>query len=295
MKNQRKQILLGMLLIGVLALAGCGSAAEPLKEAVPEDSLAIDEVMWKANGALKNTDSYRAEFSAKVEMAEGEPTVTEGRISFVEEPLYMQVDSETSFGDMKQESVVYLEENGEKVDFYMSYNGQWTEMTMEKEDAVKNMQIYHTLDNMITLLTMAQDWQMEKENGNILEVSAVIPENRIYGIEAETRFFQLAGLSGLSEDYFYSMGDVPVRFTVDQKKQEMISYEIDLTKALEAVTNNVLLELNGGTMAEGMTIESYIISSQFTQLGDVEAEEIPAEAKDSAINYEEEFSLMAGE
>ncbi len=294
MKKQRKQILLGLLLIGLLALAGCGGEA-PAEEAVQEESLAVDEVMWKANGVLKNTDNFAADFRAEVKMAEGEETITEGTVSFVEEPLFMQVNTQISIGDIAQESVTYLDENGEKVDLYMNYNGQWTEMTMDEEDAIKNMQIYHTLDNMITMLTIAQDWAVEKENGDIWEVSAIIPENRVYGVEKDTRFFQLAGLSGLSEDYFYETGDVPVRFTVDSEEQKMLSYEIDLTKALESVTNNVLLELNGGVMEEGIKVDAYILSSSFTGLGDVEAGEVPAEARNSAINYEEEYSLMAGE
>lgn len=296
MKKQRKRRLLGLLLIGLLALAGCGGA-EPVEEAVQEESesLAVDEVMWKANGVLKNTDNFAANFRADVKMAEGEETITEGTVTFVEEPLFMQVDTKISIGDIVQESVTYLDENEEKVNLYMHYNDQWTEMTMDEDDAISNMQIYHTLDNMITLLTVAQGWTLEEDNDGVLEVSAVIPENRFYGVERDTRFFQLAGLSGLSEDYFYETGDVPVCFTVDSEEEKMISYEIDLTKALEAVTNNVLLELNGGVMEEGIKVDSYILSSSFTGLGDVEAGKVPAEAENSAINYEEEYSLMAEE
>lgn len=226
-------------------------------------------------------------------MAEGEETLTEAEVRFAAEPLFMQVDAKTKIGEALQETQTYLTEQGEQADYYMNYNDQWTEMTMEKESALKNMQIYHALENAITLLTFAQDWQIAEQKGDLAQVSAVIPEKRFYEVEAAAKFFQLAGMSGLSEEYFYGMGDTEVRFAVDLKEEELLSYEIELTKALDAVTNNVLLELNGGAMAEGVSVEYYTISAEFEQLGNVKPGEIPAEARSSAINYEEEFYLMA--
>lgn len=289
MKKQRKQ-LLGLCLGMILALAGCAGTA-PTEKAQEEKPL--DEIMWQANGLPKNTDSYTADFRAAVKMADAEETVTEGEISFVAEPLFMQVDAKTYIGEVLQETQTYLTENEGQVDYYMHFNDQWTEMTMEKADAIKNMQIYHSLENAITLLSAAQDWKIEAQDGDIAKVSAVIPEAHFYEAEEACRLFQLAGMSGLTEEYFYDMGDTQVLFTVDMKKQELLAYEIDLTKALDAVTNHVLLELNGGEMEEGVQVEYYTISSTFGQLGDVEAEEMPAEVRSSAVNYEEEIYLMA--
>ena len=84
---------------------------------------------------------------------------------------------------------------------------------------------------------------------------------------------------------------MPVTVILDGKTGEPLSYEVDLAKALETVTNQVLLELSGGK-ASSMEITTYKITSRLTQLGGVEAGEIPAEAKDTAINYEREISLL---
>lgn len=288
----RKQImrLLWLCICLLPALAGCGNA-EPAEQA--QEEVPLNEIMWQANGLLKNTDSYTADFRAAVKMEGAEEAVTNADIRFVAEPLSMEVDMKTEIGEVLQETQTYLMENGNQVDYYMNFNDQWTEMTMEKADAIKNMQIYHALENAITLLTFAQDWQIEAQEGDIAKVSAIIPEKRFYEVEKAAKFFQLAGMSGLSEEYFYGMGDTAVRFSVDLEEQKLNSYEIDLTDALEAVTNNVLLELNGGSMAEGIAVEYYTISATFDRLGDVEPGEIPAEARSSAINYEEEFYLMA--
>lgn len=293
MKKQRKrkkQYLLGLFL-SIFALTGCGDAA-PAEQAQQETP--INEIMWQINGKLKDTESYTAYFRAAVKMEDAEETVTNADIRFVAEPLSMEVDTKTYIGEVLQETQTYLTENGNQVDYYMNFNDQWTEMTMEKADAIKNMQIYHVLENAVTLLSVGQDWKIEVQEGDIAKVSAVIPENRFYETEEAARLFQLAGMSGLSEEYFYDTGDVKVFFTVDLKNRELRGYEIDLTQALSAVTNHVLLELNGGAMEEaGVIVEYDTISATFEQLGDVEAEEIPAEARSSAINYEEEFYLMA--
>ncbi|MEI3506060.1 MAG: hypothetical protein V8Q32_00760 [Anaerotignum faecicola] len=39
---------------------------------------------------------------------------------------------------------------------YMNYDGQWTEMTLQKTDAMNSVQIYNTAENMETLLAAAE-------------------------------------------------------------------------------------------------------------------------------------------
>ena len=51
-------------------------------------------------------------------------------------------------------------------------------------------------------------------------------------------------------------------------------------------------ELNGGVLDNGVTVEKYLISSEITQLGDVEDIEIPEAVKSDAINYEKEIPLL---
>lgn len=111
-------------------------------------------------------------------------------------------------------------------------------------------------------------------------------------MEAAGRFFQIAGMSSLSEVYFKGTGDVPVTFVLDKKTGAPISYEIDLAQALEKVTNNVLSELSSDNESSGITVQTYRISSELTQLGNVKAGEIPDEVKSSAINYEREISML---
>lgn len=289
MKKQKKWLMLGMALAGILAMAGCGSNAGETAAAITEGS--AEEYVQAAKAALAAADSFTAEFTANVSMEENGEMIADGDIAFVKEPLYAKVDTKMSFESMDQSYAIYLEESSDAVNQYMNYDGQWTEMTMTEENAMGSIQIYNALKNMEAILSAAENWTIDG-SGDELTLTAVIPEAKVYTVEENGRLFQLAGMSGLSEVYFAGVGDVPVKFVVDGKTGAPLSYEIDLAKALETVTNNVLTELGGGTLENGVTVETYTITSQLTQLGGVTAEEIPAVAKSDAINYEKEISLL---
>lgn len=281
MKKRRKALLLTTTCL--LALTGCGNAAKA------EGS--VEMYARAAQEMLEDADSFAADFEAEVSMNGAKETMTSGKIAFVKEPLYMKVETNLSFGNTEQAYVTYLEKSADGVDQYMSYDGDWTEMSMTEENAVASVQIYHTLDNMEMIFSVVEDWEM-KQYGNQIVLQGVIPESKVYAAEEYTRWFQLAGMSGLSEVYFANVGDVPVMVKLDAKTGEPLSYEANLAKALETVTNNVLTELGGGELENGVTVTEYTIQSALTQLGNVEAEPVPATAKSSAINYEKEISRL---
>lgn len=289
MKKQKRRLMLGMALAGILAMAGCGSDAGETAAAITEGS--VEEYVQAAKDALAAADSFAADFEALVSMEGAGKTTTKGEITLAKEPLYAEVHTKMDFDSTAEEYTLYLEESDDAVNQYMNYDGRWTEMTMTKENAMGNIQIYNTLDNMEIILSGAENWTIA-DDGEELTLTAVIPEGKVYAVEDSGRFFQLAGMSGLSEVYFAGVGDVPVKFVVDGKTGAPLSYEIDLAKAMETVTNNVLKELGGGTLENGVTVETYTITSQLTQLGGVVSEEIPAAVKSDAINYEKEISML---
>ena len=281
----KKKLTAGLLAVCMLALAGCGSKAEN----ITADTAA--EYVQKAHQMLEEADGFTADFQAEVQMKGSGSTKTEGAVAFVKEPLFMNVDTTLTFDTLEQEYDLYLEEADGAVNQYMGYDGEWTEMTMDKESALTGTQIYNTLYNMETILTVAENWTAEEKDGCIV-LTGSIPEAKFYDVEAYTRWFQLAGMSGLSEVYYAGVGDVPVTILLDAKTGEPCSYEVNLAKPLETMTNNVLKELGGGTLENPVVVEVYQIHSVLKQLGGVEAGEIPMEARNDAINYEKEYSSM---
>lgn len=279
----KKRMAGGLLAVCMFALAGCGGASENMASA--------EEYVQKAHQMLEEADGFAATFAATVQMKGAGKTVTEGTVALVKDPFYMNVDTTLTFDNLVQKYDMYLEKTEDEVNQYMSYDGEWTEMTMSEEDALTSTHLYHTLYNMETIFSAGENWTAEKDGGKI-RLQGVIPESKFYDVEEYTRWFQLAGMSGLSEVYYAGVGDVPVTVMLDGKTGAPLSYEVDLAKPLEIMTNNVLRELGGGKLENGVTVEAYTISSELTKLGDVEAEEIPAAAKSDAINYEKEISML---
>ena len=288
MKKRIRGLLIGT--VCVFALAGCGSdgSAQNMTEGSAE------EYVQAAHEMLEQADSFAADFKAEVQMKGSDKTVTEGTVELVKDPLYMKVDTTLDFGDLEQDYDMYLEKTEDVVNQYMGYDGEWTEMTMTEDSALVSVQLYHTLYNMETIFSSAENWTAEKDGGKIV-LNGVIPEAKFYDVEEYTRWFQLAGMSGLSEVYYAGVGDVPVMVVLDGKTGAPLSYEVDLAKQLEIMTNNVLTELGGGKLENPVTVETYTITSELTRLGGVEAGEVPAEAKSDAINYEKEISLLENE
>lgn len=287
MKRQKKWRMLGMAFVGIFAMAGCSSSAsEPM-----EEIRTAEEYVQMAKNALAEADSFAADFEAVASMEGSGETVTTGHTIFVKEPLFMKVDTNMAFESTQQQYTIYLEGEGkDAANQYMDFEGQWTEMTMTKENAMLGVKIYHTAENMQIFLNAAEGWEISATGENPT-LCALIPANKLFHVEESGKLFQLAGMSGLSEVYFTDLKDVPLKIVVDGKTGTPLSYEIDLADALETVTNNVLKELGGETQENAVTVEAYTLSSTLTQLGSVVAEEIPQAAK-NAINYEKEISLL---
>lgn len=277
----------GLLAVCLLALAGCGSGGS-------ENDMSAEEYAEKAHAALEEADSFAATFAGTVQMKGSGSTKTEGNVTMVKEPLFMNVDTTLAFDTLEQEYDLYLEEAEGVVNQYMSYDGEWTEMTLNEESALAGTQIYNTLYNMETIFTAVENWTAEKAGGEVI-LTGSIPEEKFYDVESYTRWFQLAGMSGLSEVYYASVGDVAVEVQLDAKTGAPLSYSVDLAKQLETMTNNVLTELGGGVLENPVEVETYNIVSELTKLGGVEAGEIPLEARNDAINYEKEISLLENE
>lgn len=290
MKTQRMRRLLGAALAGVLALTGCGAAVGDTEE---PDVKTVEEYVQSARDVLQQAEGFEAGFTAEIVMDGSGEVKTEAEISMVKDPLQAKVDIHYGFADTTaQDSSIYLEEKDDAVNLYMDYDKEWTEMTLSHEDAINNIRIYDAVENMDSLLTVAEDWQAGTQEGDVMTVTARVPAAEVYTVEENGKFFQLAGMSGLSEAYFSDVSDVPVEFSFNWRTGQPISYKMDLADALETVTNNVLKELNGGTPESSVAVEQYLVSAEIIRLGDVESVEIPAAAKSDAINYEKEIRLL---
>ena len=174
MKKKMKGLLMGTACM--LALAGCGGSGGA---AGNKAELPAEEYVQNAHAMLEEADSFAADFFAAVDMGGNNETKTEGTVVLIKEPLMAQVHMKMDFDNALRKSTseesIYLEEVDGVVSQYMNYDGQWTEMTMEKESALLMVQIYNTLYNIETIFMAAENWSAEQNGGEII-LSGVIPE-----------------------------------------------------------------------------------------------------------------------
>lgn len=270
-------------------LAGCG--ASPEEETMVNTSSA-EEYVTEAKQALTEADSYAAELRVLSSM-DGSSDSMEADIAVISEPLCMKVDIENILSGQTVRTQTYLEESGEdEVNMYMNYGGQWTEMSLTTEAALQNMQIYDAKENMLRVLEKGQDWTQTEEENERVTLTGVIPAAAVYEVVDGGSLLQFSGMSGIAENYYADVSDVPVTITLMEGTGEPVSCTLDLTSVQQKVTDNVLKELQ--SESGGIAVEEYQVTMDISQINEVEEISVPAEAS-GAINYEKEISYNMNE
>ena len=162
-------------------------------------------------------------------------------------------------------------------------------MSLEKDAALDSVQIYDVRENMITLLQHTSGWQETARENKQVTLQGTLPSADVYAVVEGGKLLQLAGMSGIAENYYEGVADVPVTFVFKEDTGEAVSCHMDLGNALQTVTNNVLKELQADSA--GITVQEYGVTMDISDLNGVQSIEIPTEAQ-GAINYEQEITSM---
>lgn len=282
-----QKLILPVALVVLFAFAGCSSqnaedSAKPAETILPEEQIAI------AKQKLDEADNYTAELYATVKMGESEAeTRMQANIAVTNEPSIMAIQVNNYIGAQLQSSEMYLEELKDDSNLYMSYESEWTELTLEKESAQKTVQFFSVKDNMDIFLSAGEAWEAEAADDGGVILTGIIPASKVYTVAEEGRFLQLVGMAGISENYFDGVSDVAISISLDEDGVPR-SAEVDFAKTLNVVTTNVLADLDGASLE----IESYYIEAKLIDINSTEPINIPEQARNQAINYEEEIMLQ---
>lgn len=270
-------------------LAGCG--ASPVEETADETVSAVEYVA-EAKQVLEETSSYSAALKVLSSM-DGSSDSMEADIAVIADPLCMKVDIENILSGQTVRTQTYLEESGEnEVNMYMNYGGQWTEMSLTAEAALQNMQIYDVKENLLQVLEKGQDWTQTSEENKQVTLTGVIPAAAVYEVVNGGSLLQFSGMSGIAENYYADVADVPVTVTLMEETGEPVSCTLDLTAVQQKVTDNVLQELQSDS--DGITVQEYQVTMDIFEINEVKELSVPAEAS-GAINYEKEISYTMNE
>ena len=288
MKN-KILIAVTVLLSAMILVTGC-TAKQTSSNGAESGERIMESYIASAKSKLEASSNFASDFYAEVQMGgENEKTISKAKVEMMKEPLAVGIIMQDSYGQEILNSKVYLEKVSDGVNMYMSYDGQWTEMTLDEKNAMKSVGIYDAAKDMSLLLASGEKWEKISAKNGIVIIRGEIPAQKVYDISEAGYFLQLAGMSGVGESYYAGVEAVPFEVKIKEDGTP-ISFSVDFAKTLEVVMNHVLQEL-GQDEVESISVEKYLIKSDISKLGEVEKIEIPDESK-NAINYEKEISLL---
>lgn len=275
-----------MAATAVVCLAACGTPENA--ENTTQTGMTPAEYATAALQSLEEASSYKGAVNVVSNM-QGSSDSTEVTVSQIKEPFCMQITEVLNSGGQSYSTQRYLEAEDTNVNLFMNYNSQWTEMSLEKDAALDSVQIYDVRENMATLLQHTSGWQETARENKQVTLQGTLPAADVYAVVEGGKLLQLAGMSGIAENYYEGVADVPVTFVFKEDTGEAVSCHMDLGNVLQTVTNNVLKELQADSA--GITVQEYGVTMDISDLNGVQSIEIPAEAH-SAINYEQEITSM---
>lgn len=251
MKNFFRAAKICLAATAVVCLAACGTPENA--ENTTQTGMTPAEYATAALQSLEEASSYKGAVNVVSNM-QGSNDSTEVTVSQIKEPFCMQItETLNTAGGQSYSTQRYLEAEDTNVNLFMNYNNQWTEMSLEKDAALDSVQIYDVRENMITLLQHTSGWQETARENKQVTLQGTLPAADVYAVVEGGKLLQLAGMSGIAENYYEGVADVPVTFVFKEDTGEAVSCHMDLGNALQTVTNNVLKELQADSA--GITVQ----------------------------------------
>lgn len=276
MKKERKLLALLMVFCMVFALAACGNK-----------DMSDADVMKQATENMNALKSMTAETSMEMVFSMGEDSMTmtsEMTQKVINDPISMEIvmNMVMGFGGETQEmeSTVYAEADGDNLITYTQMEGDWYKMTQPGLEALEE---YDTTKAMGTYLEAIQNF---KKTGT--EDVAGVKADKYEGVITEDYFQTVLEESGLDEQFgfdgedsatlkelFEGIGEMPITIWIDGEKLLPVKYYFDMTNMMSALMKNM------GTDEEGLAIDKVILSMVLTGFDNVDAIDIPQEAREA--------------
>ena len=276
MKKERKLLALLLVFCMVFALAACGNK-----------DMSDADVMKQATENMNALKSMTAETSMEMVFSMGEDSMTmtsEMTQKVIKDPISMEIvmNMVMGFGGETQEmeSTVYAEADGDNLITYTQMEGDWYKMTQPGLEALEE---YDTTKAMGTYLEAIQNF---KKTGT--EDVAGVKADKYEGVITEDYFQTVLEESGLDEQFgfdgedsatlkelFEGIGEMPITIWIDGEKLLPVKYYFDMTNMMSALMKNM------GTDEEGLAIDKVILSMVLTGFDNVDAIDIPQEAREA--------------
>jgi len=299
MKHLKKILAICLSLLLLFAAVGCSEK---------QDEYAMG-VIQKMKEQMNNVKDVEAETTIGLYAVMDGITMDMNSISTMArttEPenvkISMRTDASMSAqGEKQEQSTVmdayFLENNGAPV-MYQKVDDSWfrSEMTADEWTAVQQQNnATAELAEMLDAEIMYKKVGNETVNGfETVKIEAKIPPERFTTMMGDV--LAAIGLeTGTNIIYSKLKETVKVTIWVDEATSNPIRYQADLTTLMQEVIRSLVSDIRG--MEIIVNIKSITMQTDFTNFGNVEAIELPAEAEKEAIELvgsEESNDPLAG-
>lgn len=282
MKSSKKWMALGLALLMVaFVLAGCAPSIEKQ----------LQQAMEKMAG-VKSMDST-IEMTMKMKMMGQSLDINMvGEMSAFDDPVKAKMDMKTNAMGQEQESVVYVEQDGDKLITYVNAGTGWEKEEMTSEafgEKYKQMQVQQSMELYLKSAKNFKDAGTEKIDGRkTRKLEGVISGEDLSDVMVASGMLDAMGdsMAGMDEDMlkriYNDLVDLPVIIWLDQAEHLVVKYEMDMAPMMTKIFESLLGEL--GAQASGvkikvneckmiMTLKNFDNATDFT---------IPDEAKEAA-------------
>lgn len=282
MKKMTKWMALGLILMMMISLAGCGG---------DNGGSSTEDVMKTAQEELAKVKSMNYDMSMIMNMSTNGQTVesnTTGKIAYNADPLAMEMTMNMDMAGQKVNMVMYAVQEGSDLVMYMSPdNGtSWAKQTMadaselEQYNAQESMAIY--LENIDSF----KENGTEQINGSdaarydgvisndalneVMEASGAASQLTQYGITEEQ-----------AADMYKDLGDLPISIWIDKESSLPVKYEMDMTTMMQTIMNKVVETLGEAAAGAEITIDKMFISMTLYDFNNVNEITLPEAAKNA--------------
>lgn len=279
---------IGVIVMGAvvaLALLGCGGSKEEAKQ-----------MLVDAQEKMKDVQSM--DFSMNMEMdleAVGQQVAMKisGDMSIIEDPVQAKMVLQIDVGEGAETMELYAKQDGDQITMYSGTGTNYSKQVLtlpEFESQIAQYDANQNIEKYIEMFSDIEHGGSETYNGkSCTKVVGIVSGEKFQEVLNTTGSgldsLEDAGLSSEQlQSIFSGIDDLEINIWIDNETGYIAGYEMDMTKMLQQVYDNLMDSLMGDS---GISVEAKInkmsIEMTMENINNVEEIEIPQAALDTEV------------
>lgn len=274
MKIRKKQFAFALILICILALAGCQKK---------EDAISV---LTKAQENAKKVENVSATGTMNMKMSSNEQSVdmnTEMNMVVFTNPYKAKINMSLDLGDLgKQDSELYLMSDNNSYATYTKIDGEWYKQSIDKEIFEQTINGYNNSAYTDALLECKDKLQFEetKEDGkSYYKVEGTITGDAMKKLIDSTNLKDQLSATGTDVSVYDNLGDLKIVSFIEKDSYHVYKISLDMKDMM----NKMLKETtkDSGNESQKISIDNCTMNITYTGYNNAENFELPKEAKDA--------------